>query len=316
MSRKILISGGFGYVGGRIASYLYQKSFSIRLGSRNAQAAPIWLKDAETASIDLSDVRSLEKSMDDIYAVIHLAAMNEIDSIGDPQSAVSVNTIGTLNMLEASINSGVKQFFYFSTAHVYGAPLVGNISEYTVPKATHPYAITHRSAEDFVYAANQQKKIRGTIVRLSNSFGSPAGPQVNRWSLLVNDLCKQLVETKEMVLFSTGTQNRDFITLTDVGRAVDHLMNLPENEIQDGLFNLGGETTLSVFEMAQRIKSRCQIVLGFDPKIIRPESHGDDKAPGLNFDVSKLRKTGFLWLKNIDEEIDSTLRMCEKYYSI
>ncbi|CAG0979485.1 UDP-glucose 4-epimerase [Anaerolineales bacterium] len=311
MSKRVLITGGQGYLGGRIAVELASDTeWIVRLGSRKVQAAPGWLPQAETAAMDVLEPGSLSKAMADVQAVVHLAAMNENECVADPGRGVLINTLGTLNVLQAAIDAGVKQFIYFSTAHVYGAPLAGDITEQTLPRPTHPYAITHHAAEDFVLAAHDQKKIAGVVVRLSNGFGAPTHPDVDRWTLLVNDLCRQAVQTRKLILRSSGLQQRDFITLTDVGRAVRHLLELSQPDFGDGLFNLGGDNSLSVWDMAQKISRRCEVTLGYLPGIERPEPRPDEQSVSLSFRSGKLQKTGFTLQSNLDEEIDRTLLVC------
>lgn len=311
MSKRVLVTGGLGYLGGRIAVELTNNSeWIVRLGSRKDQAAPSWLSQAETVAMDVLEIGSLPKAMADVQAIVHLAAMNENECVTDPGRAVLINTLGTLNVLQAAIDAGVKHFVYFSTAHVYGAPLVGSITEQTLPRPIHPYAITHHAAEDFILAAHDQKKITGIVVRLSNGFGVPTHLDVDRWTLLVNDLCRQAVQTRKLVLRSSGLQQRDFITLTDVGRAVRHLLGLSQIDCGDGLFNLGGDNSLSVWDMVQKISQRCQRTLGYMPTIERPEPRPDEPFNSLNYCSEKLQKTGFSLLGNLDEEIDNTLLVC------
>jgi UDP-glucose 4-epimerase len=311
MRKRVLISGGFGYLGGRIAVELASNTdWIVRLGSRKAQAAPGWLPQAETVDMDVLAADSLSGAMADVQAVVHLAAMNENECVADPGRAVLINTLGTLNALQSAIAAGVRQFIYFSTAHVYGAPLVGDITEQTLPKPIHPYAMTHHAAEDFVLAAHDQKKITGIVVRLSNGFGAPTHAEVDRWTLLVNDLCRQAVQTRKLVLRSSGLQLRDFITLTDVGRAVRHLIGLNQADCVDGLFNLGGNNSLSVWDMAQKITQRCQLTLGFLPGIERPLPRPDEQIASLIYHSDKLLKTGFMLQGNLDDEIDKTLLVC------
>lgn len=311
MSKRVLITGGFGYVGGRIAIELANShEWIVRLGSRKAQAAPSWLPEAETVAMDVLEASSLSTAMADVQAVVHLVAMNENECIVDPGKAVVINTLGTLNVLQAAIAAGVKRFIYFSTAHVYSAPLAGNITEQTLPRPSHPYAITHHAAEDFVLAAQDQKKISGIVVRLSNGFGVPPHPDVDRWTLLVNDLCRQAVHNRKLVLRSSGLQQRNFITLADVGRATSHLLGLSQMECGDGLFNLGGDNSLLVWDMVQRISRRCELTLGYLPGIERPEPLPDEQVNFLNYRSDKLKATGFTLRGNLDEEIDRTLLIC------
>jgi UDP-glucose 4-epimerase len=313
MSRRVLVTGGFGYLGGRIAVALAREAgYTVRLGSRTQHQAPAWLPEAETAAMDVANPASLSAALQGVEAVVHLAATNENECAIDPAKAVLINTLGTANVLQSAINAGVARLIYFSTAHVYGGPLVGDITEHTLPRPIHPYAITHHAAEDFVLAAHDQKKITGIVVRLSNGFGAPIHPDVNRWTLLVNDLCRQAVQTHKMVLRSSGLQQRNFITLEDVGRAVLHLLEMPKEKCGDGLFNLGGDTSLSVWEMTRRIAACCQRIVGFTPEISRPEPRKGEESRDLIYRIDKLNKTGFRIMGHVDAEIEATLQLCNQ----
>lgn len=306
----VLITGGFGYLGGRIAvAMAADLGVSVRLGSRQLRF-PDWLPQAEGVVCDLHNMASLLAAMKGVQVVVHLAAMNEKDCLAEPREAVRVNTLGTLMAIQAAVTAGVERFIYFSTAHVYGTPLAGNFTEQTIPRPRHPYAITHHAAEDFVLAAHDQRQLVGIVVRLSNGFGAPTHQGVDSWTLLVNDLCRQATQTGKMVLRSSGMQQRDFIPITDICCAVKHLIELSRRKCGDGLFNLGGGASLSVWQMTQRIAMRCQAVLGFTPEIIRLGPASDEKNQDLNYRIDKLKKTGFNQMGDMDAEIDATLLFC------
>src|ERR1051326_4797952 len=226
MNESILITGGLGYVGGRIARALAEQTdFALLLGTRHSKLPkPAWLKRGSVIPLDVTGGQALHDVWKGVRFVLHLAAMNEIESAKDPAGAVTVNTLGTLKLVQAAERAGVERFIYFSTAHVYGVPLAGSITEATLPRPVHPYAMTHRAAEDFVLAAHDRKTMGGLVLRLSNGFGAPIRPEVNRWTLLVNDLCRQAVTARKLVLQSSGLQQRDFVTLSDVARAVLHCL--------------------------------------------------------------------------------------------
>lgn len=314
MKDNVLITGGLGYVGGRIAQAISQQSeYNLVLSTRqNNTVLPHWLDKGKIISVDLLSESDLAAACQGVKAIVHLAALNEIDSAIDPEQALMINGMGTLKLLRAAERAGVERFIYFSTAHVYGAPLQGLITETTVPRPMHPYAITHHIAEDFVLASN---KLKGMVVRLSNSLGAPAHSDVNRWTLIANDLCRQAVTTKQLVLKSSGMQKRDFIALSDVCAAVDHLLKLPAKDCKDGLFNLGGQCTLRIIELTNLIADRCQIVLGFKPPILCPSPTKDEVDFDLAYEISKLKSTGFEINGSISEEIDATLKFCQHFFA-
>ncbi len=311
------MTGGLGYVGGRVAQYLSEfPDFSLRLGTRQKKPPqPSWLKRGEIIPLDLLSEESLDNACRGVDAVLHLAAINEIESLANPKEAFKINSLGTLKTLLASKKARVKKFIYLSTAHIYGAPLLGTITEKTLPHPVHPYAITHRAAEDWVLAAHQKGSLTGLVIRLSNSFGPPIHPSVNRWTLVINDLCCQAATSKKLTLRSSGLQKRDFIPLEDVCRSMHHLLTLPEPLVGDGLFNLGGECSLSIAEIAEKIADRSEKVLGFRPVIEKPGPSANEIFETLDYRIDKLKKTGFQLQGDMNSEIDATLLFCREHFS-
>jgi len=315
-SDKVLITGGLGYLGGRIAQKLSENSnHTLLLGTHRLNInKPEWLRNGELIQTNFSDEDELSEVCKGVRYIIHLAALNEIESVENPEKALLVNTLGTLKLVRAAERTSVKRFLYFSTIHVYGSPLRGKITEDIPTRSVHPYAITHRAAEDFVLAADNRKKLKGIVVRLSNGFGAPRSVQMNRWSLVVNDLCRQAVLTQKLVLKSSGLQRRDFITLTDVCQAVVHLLALPASQCSNGIFNLGGENPTRILDLAEIITERSKEVLGFEPQIVHPDPKTSDISEHLDYSIDKLKATGFSLESNINEEIDATLRFCQKAF--
>lgn len=312
----VLITGGLGYVGGRIAQRLSEGgNYNLLLGTRHQNVAcPSWIEHAQIITMDMFSAEGLAEVCKNVRYIIHLAALNEIECAADPEQALTINTLGTLKLLRAAEQSRVEKIIYFSTAHIYGSPLVGTITEETLPRPVHPYAITHKAAEDFVLAAHDKKSFTGIVFRLSNSFGAPSHKNVNRWTLIANDLCKQAVTAKQLVLKSPGLQKRDFITLSDVGSAADHFLKLPTSKCGNGIFNIGGENPLSVLEFSELVAERCNTVLGFKPPIVRPEARPGEVSEPLDYRIDKLKATGFSLKKNHIEEIDTMLRACTKWF--
>jgi UDP-glucose 4-epimerase len=313
---KILITGGLGYLGGRIANHLgtvYPNEDIRLLVRKGGQKSPAWTDGFNLVSGDILDIASLSKACKDIDCVIHLAALNEIDSSKDPERALMVNGEGTRRLLDAAASAKAGKFIYFSTFHVYGQNAVSKITEKTPTAAFHPYAITHHVAEDFLRMQVKAGKMKGVALRLSNGFGYPSHLGVNRWTLAFNDFCLQSVLDKKIVLKSSGKQHRDFITLTDVCRCVEHLLKTEKAfQSDDILYNLGGNYSIPVIDAAKLVSERCEKVMEYSPKII---TESDKPAGGepVKYGTDKLSKTGFKLKSNITEEIDKTLLFCKKY---
>jgi UDP-glucose 4-epimerase len=262
---------------------------------------------------DWGSTESLTQVCRGMDFVVHLAAMDDAAASTDAIGALQMNGVSSLRLLEAAKVAGIQRFIYFSTVQVYGEPLLGTIDETVLPRPIQPYAISHKVMEDFVLAAHHRKEIAGVVVRLSNCFGAPVTPDMDRWNLLVNDLCRQAVVTQQLRLKSNGFQLRDFITLGDVGRALIHLLMLDAVQLGDGLFNLGGGGSMSILEMAKRISVRYSSLTGCQVAIVQPPCSGYI-PPLFAFRCEKLSATGFSLLREIDREIDDTLKLCMRAF--
>ena len=315
MMRRILISGGFGYLGGRLAQFLSSyENYKILLGTRRQIPLPPWLPNASVVHTPWNSLRGLEKICSDIDMIVHLAGMNAQDCASDSAKALEVNAVATARLVQAAIRQKVKRFIYLSTVHAYGNPLNGVISEETSPVPVHPYAFSHRAGEDVVRASHESDQIEGVVIRLSNAYGAPADKSANCWMLLVNDLCRQAVTSEKLMLHSAGLQRRDFISIHDVVRGIKHCMELPSDKFGSSLFNLGGEAPYRVIDLAELIVTRCEAVLGFKPEIQRPDPKPDEVSPELNFQIDKLKETGFCLSGDVENEIDLTLKFCHEAF--
>ncbi len=312
---KILITGGFGYLGGRLAKDLASRGgHEIVLGSRLQVKPPSWLPHVKVVQTRWNSQTDLENMCGGLDVVIHLAGMNAHDCALNPTEALEINGVNTARFLQSAIQKKVKRFIYVSTAHVYRNPLVGTITEETCTTNVHPYATSHRAGEDVVRFAHQRGEIEGIVIRLSNAFGAPLSPETNCWMLLVNDLCRQAVTSQRMVLQSSGLQRRDFVPLTDACRATEHLLELSSEKLGNGLFNVGGAWTPRVIDIAETIQTRCSEVLRFRPNIIRPKPHDGEITMDLDFRIDKLLASGFALFGNTAAEIDATLLLCRESF--
>ncbi len=310
---RILITGGFGYLGGRLTQFLTsQKDHEIILGSRQSSESPVWLPHTKVVKTEWNSISKLKEICSGIDVVIHLAGMNASNCDKDPTAALESNGVFTSRLLQAGMHKGVKRFIYLSTAHVYGSPMDGLITEETCPLNLNSYATSHRAGEDSVRIAHELGEIEGVIIRLSNAYGAPIHKDTNCWMLLVNDICRQSAQTQKIVLHSSGHQRRDFIAMTDACRAISHLLELSEDRLANGVFNVGGGWSPSVLEMSQYVAERVYAVAGNRPTIICEEKNMKSELSLLDYDIKKLINTGFN-LNGIDHvnfEIDELINFC------
>ncbi|MCH9770376.1 MAG: SDR family oxidoreductase [Gammaproteobacteria bacterium] len=313
MNKRVLITGAFGLLGGRLAQHLAtQDEYDIILGTRKKKPACDWLVDAEIVQTQWNSQFALSQICQDVDLIIHLAGMNSKDCVIDPVAAWQANAVATANIVQAAIEQKIRRFIYVSTAHVYRNPLVGTITESTCLNTIHPYASTNRAGEDIVRYVQETGEMEGVVVRLSNSFGAPVNPLINCWMLLVNDLCRQAIVRKKMILRTAGLQSRDFIAISDVCRAIQHIIKTPISKLNNGLLNLGRGSSRTVWAMASLIQQRCLETLGFLPELERSLPQINEAPQELKYCVDILRSSGFEF--SIDEvnEIDQLLKFCHE----
>lgn len=312
---KILVSGGFGFLGGRIAQHLQAIGNSVVLGSRSKQPSPNWLPNSEVRQLIWNDQAQLSQACEDIDIVVHAAGMNAQECSKDPIGAIESNTLATTRLIEATKNSKVTKFIYLSTVHVYNSPLFGTISEKTPTKNFHPYATSHLMAEYAVNYASSLGYFQGMNLRLSNGFGAPTHKDVNIWNLLVNNLCLQAITKMSLTLKSNGNQKRDFIPILNIILLIGNLTH-PDFRIPISCLNVASGFSISIFEMAELIQSRVRILYGKKPEIIVPVSLENEIDQDLVFDLSLMKKLNLIEKVDLIEEIDKLLQFCQINFGI
>ena len=117
----------------------------------------------------------------------------------------------------------------------------------------------------------------------------------------------------EMVLKSSGKQYRDFVSLHDVGAAVEHFLFTIQDKWGDGLYNLGGDGSLSIAEAAKTIARVYE--KKYDKRIPIEIAGKDDEGPcnSAHFNIDKLKATGFQLTGDMEIEIEQTLSLCETF---
>jgi len=316
---RILITGGMGYIGGRLAQQLHQSGrHAVCIATRSSGVRQVpWLPQVQVQHINWTSASELRKLCDGVDVIAHLAGVNALDSAADPAMAYEFNVVATARLVQAAIQVGVRRFLYLSTAHVYGAPLQGEINERLCPFPVDPYAISHRAAEDIVRAANAAGKLEGLAVRVSNTFGAPAHVAANCWMLLVNDLCRQAVLNRKVVLNSSGQQFRDFVPMQVTCAALEHLIEVRGSMLVEGLFNIGGSWSVRVIDVANRVVLQAENLLGSKLKLQRLLDDADSAPASLNYDATRICISGFSMDAHayIDKEILQLLEFCKLHRS-
>ncbi len=308
---KVLITGALGYMGGRLVSYLRDlPDFNLRLFVPQVpRELAEWVTGLDVREGDLTRPETLEGICDGVDKVIHLAAIQEVDCARDPVAAIRVNVEGTLHLMQALAPS-VTQIIFMSTFHVYGSRAKGRVVEETPLAPAHPYAASKAMAEMVVTMHARQHNLGAVVLRASNGFGAPLYPGVDRWELVVNDLCRQAI-TNGRITIRASSQERDFVALTDIVEAICLVLTSPLDGVE--VFNVGSQVTLTVLEVAQQVQAVYQELYGKYLPLEHPPVSSQQNPPSLEFCIDRLRTLGYVPRGSVREGIRDTLRLCEAF---
>ena len=309
---RILITGGFGFIGGCIASHLASLGHTIFLGTRSQTSAPPWLPSALPVHCDWDNLISLESICKNVDLIIHSAGMNASDCLANPGSALAFNGLATSQLVFAATKVGVPRFIFLSTAHVYSERLEGVINEHSCPRNLHPYATSNLAGEHSVLFASSRGGIDGVIFRMSNIFGKPINKEVNCWHLLINDLCRQAVVSQSLNLRSNGVQQRDFLPMSQFCLMMENFVNSWPVYNQHRVFNVGYGQSHTVLSVARLVQQRCFHLYGYYPMVNLPTNSPDSVGETLKYDTlhSPLLSTPI----SIQSEIDNLLEYCSSFF--
>ncbi len=314
----MLITGANGYLGSHLGKLLGTASdwrITAMVRSSTAAASLSTAKNVVPFIFDLvtGDESELQSAMQNVDAVVHLAACDAAQCSADPLASVGVNIGGSVRVAEAARRANIHRFVYLSTIHVYGSSLSGVVTEGTPVHPIDPYSISHRAAEDFVLMSGSGWS--PVVLRLSNACGPPLSDHPGAWKLLCNDLCRQAVTQRRLTLRTPGLRRRDFIAVADAALGIRHALELSPNAAEDRVFNLGGDTVLSVREAAEFVASRCLEVLGFLPVILAPEGNDSDHQGLSSYQNDRFERTGFVRQSTLLVAVDQCLAAAFERFS-
>ena len=310
---RILITGGFGYLGCHLSNHLLNKGHEVRILSRNPHPElSRWSNQFEVIIADVARYPSIENCCRNMDIVIHTAALNEADCRAKPAEALLVNGLGARNLLEDAHQNGVGRLIYLSTFHVYGIPKTEVITEKTLPEPVNSYSITHYLAERYCRQYEAESKLKSHILRISNGFGAPLFRTANCWTLVVNDLCATAFNQKKIVLKSRGTQERDFIGIRDIIQGVEIFIERDIADQGDSIHNLGSGQNISIISLANTVAEVYRERYNQEIKIEVPGDAAEpDFKTSFRFSIDRIKKLGYQPASVMKEEIHSVFKLLE-----
>ena len=307
--KKVLITGGFGFIGGRLSQHLETLGYKVYIASRASRKKPSWLKRGEIIQIDWSDTKSLHSACLGKDCIVHAAGMNAAECVADPTIALDFNGVASGRLAEEATSAGVKKFIYLSTAHVYNSNLSGVINEESRPQNTHPYATSKIAGEKYVIKNHKKNNMQCMIVRLANAFGAPTHGDANCWMLFVNDLCMQATTNRKIVILSASNIFRNFITLTDVCTGLEFIISRDFSTNLPKVYNIGDKSK-TLIEMASIIRDTYSEIRNIDIPIVELSEKTEHKQ-NLEYRSKLIKSEGWHATSNFSFEIRELIEFCE-----
>jgi len=282
---KVLVTGGSGFIGSHVVDKLRDKGVAVRVYD---MVMPTFRDDIEYYKGSILDYTSLVMAMSEIDIVYHLGAIADVkDVYEDPHYSESINTRGTMNVLEASKRTGIMKLIYGSTTWVYSDADCDNVDESTPLHApSHLYTATKIASEYYCQAYAKLYGLKTTILR----YGIPYGPRA-RGGAVIPIFVKKALNNESITIAGDGSQFRKFVYVEDLAEGnVLGALKKADNKI----YNLEGGIKISIKDIAETIKK----ILG-DVKIEYVEERpGDFSGKEISSKKAKeelgwVPKTGF-----------------------
>jgi UDP-glucose 4-epimerase len=256
--RRVLITGGLGFLGSNLAIQLVEQGAQVMLvdsmlplyGGNLFNIAPI----RDRVQVNFSDIRdrhSMNYLVQERDIIFHLAGqVSHVDSVLDPFTDVDININGTLALLEACRQFNPRAKIIFTgTRGQYGPSIKLPVDEEAPTNAQGIYAINNLTAEKIVMMYHEVHGLRGTCLRITNTYGPRHQMKHNRYGVL-NWFIRLAMEGKRIPVMGEGTYLRDFLYVDDTVAA----LLAAENPTADGqIFNVGWGRGIAFRELAQTV---------------------------------------------------------------
>ena len=254
MSRVSLVTGGGGFIGSNLVQALLERGDHVRVldnfstGSR-ANLAGL---DAEVVEGELRSYERVHNAVRGAEIVFHLGALGSVPrSVQDPLTSSAVNVEGTLNVLLAARDEGVRRVVFSSSSSVYGTRRELPVTEETPPDPLSPYGVAKLAAERYcVSFARVYESFETVVLRYFNVFGPRQSPH-SQYAAVVPLFVTAIGNGEPVTIEGDGEQSRDF---TYVANVVDATISAAEASGASGrIFNISAGSPATVNSLADTV---------------------------------------------------------------
>ena len=251
MSKRILITGGAGFIGSHLTRHFAEQAEVTVLDDlRSGYARNLDGVRCRFLQGSILDDIALKQAIAGAEEVYHLAAMISVpESIAKPAECAKLNTEGTQHVLDAALNAGVRKVVLASSAAIYGDnPTVPKLESMT-PEPKSPYAETKLAGEKLLAQYTRAHGLGTTSLRFFNVFGPQQDPR-SAYAAAVPIFIAKALRDEPIGIHGDGGQTRDFIHVADI---VGALAYAGHSKDMSGTYNVGYGQSQSILALAQEI---------------------------------------------------------------
>lgn len=259
---KILVTGGAGFIGSHLVDGLLSEGFEVTIlddfsaGQMQNISHHKNVRGFHVVHGDVRDAELVKNTVEDVDAVFHEAALIDVAlSTKEPLLFNDVNVVGTLNLLEACADSGVRRFIFASSAAVYGDSEPATKNENMLPRPISPYGATKLASENYVRVFSELYGLETVSLRFFNVYGPRQGVG-STYGGVITVFLSRLLNGQAPIIHGDGKQTRDFVNVDDIVSA--KMLALKSKNAVGEVFNIASGEATSIRELAMILQKATE----------------------------------------------------------
>jgi UDP-glucose 4-epimerase len=250
---QFLVTGGAGFLGTTLSNHLVSQGHQVRAiddlsaGEPNALDSRVLFTRG-----DVRDVPKLWGLLKGVNCVYHLAARVSVpESVLYPVEYNAVNVGGTVSLMTAVRDAGVKRVILASSGAAYGNQEKQPVCENALMRPDSPYAVSKLASEFYLHSIGALWKIETVVLRIFNAYG-PRQPLPPSHAPVIPRFLKQVISGGSVVMFGNGKQTRDFLYVSDVVNAL--VLAAKADGVNRSIINIGSGQEMSIAQVVDKIE--------------------------------------------------------------